>query len=86
LKKKFHALNRSDRKFSRHFLNARGIFFAQNFTDILAHFPIGKEAIVRTLSICPSVRLSPLLVFMGLTDWGDLWLDRKLMIQGSESW
>jgi hypothetical protein len=48
----------------------------------LANFPLENKAIVRTLSVC----LSPLLVFRGLTDWGDLWLDRKLMVQGSELW
>jgi hypothetical protein len=36
-----------------------------------------KYAIVRTLSVCLSVCLSvtPLL-FMGLTDWGDVWFGR----------
>ncbi len=56
-----------------------------NFITIytfLAHFPIGKEAIVRTLSVCPS----QLLIFRGLTDWGDFWLDRKFMVRGSELW
>jgi hypothetical protein len=51
-------------------------------TVIFSAFPLGKEAIVRTLSVCPS----QLLVFRELTDWGDLWLDRKLMSQGSELW
>ncbi len=35
------------------------------------------------LSVCLSVGLSPLLVFRRLTDWVDLWLDRKLIVQGS---
>jgi hypothetical protein len=57
--------------------------FLANF---LANFPLENKAIVRTLSARPSVRLSQLLVFRGLSDWDDLWLVRKLMIQGSELW
>ncbi len=36
------------------------IFSCYFLLAFLAHFPIGKEAIVRTLSICPSVTASSL--------------------------
>ncbi len=49
---------------------------------IFSAFSHRKKAIVRTLSVRPS----QLLVFRGLTDRGDLWLDRKLMSQGTELW
>jgi hypothetical protein len=45
----------------------------------LAYFQILKKRVLSALclSICLSVRLSvPLLLFMGLTDWGRLWLNR----------
>ncbi len=55
------------------------LFYSPMF--IFSAFFLGeKKAIVRTLS----VRLSQLLVFREMADRDDLWLDRKLMVQGSE--
>jgi hypothetical protein len=50
------------------------MFLFLRIHDFLAHFPLGKEVIVHTLSVCPS----QILVFSGLADCGGLWLDRRL--------
>jgi hypothetical protein len=51
------------------------MFLFLRIHDFLAHFPLGKEVIVHTLSVCPS----QVLVFSGLADCGGLWLDRIML-------